>query len=61
MESHSMCTDLVEFILIRFLLSSSDKSEVNLAFLALNFASSKVSKCRPSVNIVNLINCYTYL
>lgn len=56
--------DFVEFILIRFLLlSSSDRSDVNSAFLALNFASSKVSnsKCRPSVNIVNLINCsYTF-
>lgn len=56
-------TDFVEFIFIRFLLSSSDRSEVNSAFLALNFASSKVSiiKCRPSINIVNMISCYTYL
>lgn len=59
-------TDFVEenlFILIRFLLfSSSDRSDVNSAFLALNFASSKVSnkKYIPIVNIAHLIDCYTF-
>jgi len=58
--------DFVEenlFIFTRFLLlPSSDRSDVNSAFLALNLASSKVSnnKYIQSVNIVHQIDCFTF-